>query len=238
MNLVLRNTHPTTRLHSATVIFFHGSGDTGSNLLEWIRFLLGRDMEFAHIKVIYPTAPFQAYTPLGGESSNVWFDRRSISIDALEDRKSISRIYEKVCDLIKNEQELGISPNRIIVGGFSMGGALALHTGFHLNTDLAGVFACSSFLNSDSIVYESLSQKLGTEFLLPEMRMYHGDRDTLVPLEWGKGTYEKLIQLGAKGNFISLDNTLHELKKRQLLDIQEWILKKLPPLESESRNKL
>jgi phospholipase/carboxylesterase len=41
--------------HSATVIFFHGSGDTSHGVLEWIRFLLGRDLKLAHAKFIFPT---------------------------------------------------------------------------------------------------------------------------------------------------------------------------------------
>ncbi|CAD6994791.1 unnamed protein product [Ceratitis capitata] len=238
MSLMLRNIHPTSRAHSATLIFLHGSGDTGSNLVQWIRFLLGRDMDFGHIKVIYPTAPLQPYTPLSGEQSNVWFDRRAISIDVLENRKSISQIYDKINDIINNEAELGITSNRIVVGGFSMGGALALHTGFHLNKNLAGIFACSSFLNRDSIVYESLSQTLETGSDLPELRMYHGVKDTLVPLDWGKETFDNLTRLGVKGKFIPLDNTLHELKKREIVDIHDWILKKLPALPEELPNKL
>lgn len=43
------------------------SGDTGSNLMEWMRFLIGKDMQFPHIKVIIPTAPAQPYTPLDGQ---------------------------------------------------------------------------------------------------------------------------------------------------------------------------
>lgn len=49
------------------VIFILFVGDTGSNLVEWIRFLLGKDMQFPYIKVIIPTAPVQPYTPLNGE---------------------------------------------------------------------------------------------------------------------------------------------------------------------------
>ncbi|KAG5675037.1 hypothetical protein PVAND_004976 [Polypedilum vanderplanki] len=109
-----------TGKHSATVIFFHGSGDSGNNLLHWIRYLLGRNLEIPHVKFLFPTAPVQSYTPLNGEYSNVWFDRKQISIDAQECRKSLSNIYET-----------------IVVGGFSMGGALAMHTGYHLNTNLA-----------------------------------------------------------------------------------------------------
>ncbi|XP_039968455.1 lysophospholipase-like protein 1 isoform X1 [Bactrocera tryoni] len=232
----LRNIFPTTRTHNGTVIFLHGSGDTGSNLAEWVRFILGRDMDFEHIKIIYPTAPVQPYTPLSGQLSNVWFDRRAISIKALENRESLSLMYKKMNDLIQNEVDLGVLPNRIIIGGFSMGGALALHIGYHLNCSLAGIFACSSFLNRDSIIYETLEQKIVAENNFPELRMYHGAKDELVPLYWGKETFEKLTKLGVNGQFITLDNALHELKKQQILDIRDWILKKLPDKNQNTLN--
>ncbi|XP_002073007.2 lysophospholipase-like protein 1 [Drosophila willistoni] len=224
--------------HSASVIFFHGSGDTGPNVLEWVRFLLGRNMEFSHIKVIYPTAPLQKYTPLNGELSTVWFDRRSVNIAAQETKKSMSQCYEIVHQLIQEEVAQGIPLNRIIVGGFSMGGALALHTGYHLNTGLAGVFAHSSFLNRQSVVYESLETRPPNSVQLPELRMFHGERDTLVPIEWGQESFESLQKLGVTGTFKPLKNTLHELKKSSLIEIEQWILEKLPPLESDVQNKL
>jgi phospholipase/carboxylesterase len=55
-----------------------------------------------------------------------------------------------------------------------MGGTLALHTGFHLNQSLGGVFALSTFLNQQSIVYESL-QNIPAESL-PKLKMFHGER--------------------------------------------------------------
>ncbi|BFF91671.1 lysophospholipase-like protein 1 [Drosophila madeirensis] len=227
-----------TSKQSASVIFFHGSGDTGPNALEWVRFLLGRNLEYPHIKVIYPTAPMQKYTPLNGQESNVWFDRRSVNIAAQESKKSMSQCYETVHQLIEGEVTKGIPANRIIVGGFSMGGALALHTGYHLNYGLAGVFAHSSFLNRNSIVYESLQSGSQQKVDLPELRMFHGERDTMVPLEWGLETFESLQTLGVNGTFNPLKNTLHELKKSSLLDLQQWILEKLPPLENDLHNKL
>uniref|UniRef100_A0A1A9ZM90 palmitoyl-protein hydrolase n=1 Tax=Glossina pallidipes TaxID=7398 RepID=A0A1A9ZM90_GLOPL len=231
MRLMFRTINPTGSNHSGSVIFLHGSGDTGPNLIEWIRFLLGRDMEFPHIKIIYPTAPLQPYTPLNGQMSNVWFDRRTISIDAFECRKSMAEIYEDIHEMINAEVSAGVPLDRIIIGGFSMGGALALHSGYHLNTDLGGVFACSSFLNHDSIVYESLRNRTTPGTPLPELLMFHGDRDNLVPSEWGKESFDNLVKLGVEGSFNILPNTLHELKKRELLDIQEWILTKLPALD-------
>lgn len=68
-----------------------------------------------------------------------------------------------------------------------MGGALSLHTGYHVNQDLAGVFACSSFLNDNSIVFETLRNRRNhtNPKPLPKLLMYHGERDSLVPLSWG-----------------------------------------------------
>lgn len=118
-----------------------------------------------------------------------------------------------------------------------MGGALSLHIAYHLRRDICGVFACSSFLNKDSVVYESL-QNINKDTKLPKLLMFHGDRDTLVPIEWGKQTFEKLTELGVKGEFVPLRNTLHELKTREITQLNEWINTNLPPLDSDLVNKL
>ncbi|CAD7089069.1 unnamed protein product [Hermetia illucens] len=238
MKLIMKTIAPVGRKHTATVIFFHGSGDTGHNLVEWVRFLLRKDMEFSHIKVMYPTAPVQRYTPLDGELSNVWFDRASISIDAKESRQSLESIYETANELIKNEIDEGIPASRIVVGGFSMGGALAMHIGYHVNTEIAGVFACSSFLNRGSIVYDSLANRKSPNSPLPELLMFHGDRDSLVPAEWGEETFNELKKLGVNGDFHLLKNAMHELKAKQMMQLQEWINRILPEYSSGVENKL
>lgn len=186
---------------------------------------------------MFPTAPVQPYTPLNGENSNVWFDRKAVNIIAQESRRSMASIYETVGEIIRREINLGVKPERIIVGGFSMGGALALHVAFHLRHDLGGVFACSSFLNRDSVVYDSL-KTLKTDCHLPKLLQFHGDRDSLVPISWGKETFEKLIAHGVKGEFVPLKNTMHELKTNEIIQLVEWINASLPPLETDLANKL
>lgn len=87
----------------------------------------------------------------------------------------MSSIYETVNEMLKREIEgYGIPSKRVVVGGFSMGGCLAMHTGFHLNTNLGGVFTLSAFLNNNSVVYDSLDAKASHE--LPKLRSFHGDR--------------------------------------------------------------
>lgn len=119
-----------------------------------------------------------------------------------------------------------------------MGGALAFHTALHVNRELAGVFTCSSFLNDDSLVFESLRSNQQNAATFPKLLMYHGEHDSLVPMSWGKETYDELIRLGVNGEFKTLKNALHELKASELLEIQEWITKLVPPLESDIHNKL
>lgn len=118
-----------------------------------------------------------------------------------------------------------------------MGGCLAMHTGYHLNNQLAGVFACSSFLNTNSIVYQTLKSHNKSSDL-PKLLMFHGTRDDLVPLEWGRATHDQLQQLGVNGDFKILQNAFHELKTNELLEVKDWILKLLPPLENDLGNKL
>lgn len=213
----------TNKAHQASVIFFHGSGDTGSGIYDWVKFLIG-DISQPHIKFVFPTAPSRPYTPLNGEKSNVWFDRLDITPDVPEDKPTLESMGSEVRRLIDEEIKSGISLDKIVVGGFSMGGALALHTAYHWLPGLAGVFAMSSFLNHNSIVYDHLKQNPSKIPLL----MFHGDRDTLVPQAWGEKTFKCLQDLGVQGKFVPLSNTLHELKKKELQELMEWIKRLLP----------
>jgi phospholipase/carboxylesterase len=64
---------------------------------------------------------------------------------------------------------------------------------------------------------------------LPPLFMCHGDRDSLVPHEWGKNTFQALKQLGVDGEFHTIPNALHEMKERELSQLCEWINQRLPP---------
>lgn len=85
---------------------------------------------------------------------NVWFDRVAISNQVPERIGSIDSMCRHVSNLIDSEVADGIPRDRIIIGGFSMGGCLALHLAYRYKTSVAGCFAMSSFLNKESAVYE------------------------------------------------------------------------------------
>lgn len=98
-----------------------------------------------------------------------------------------------------------------------MGGALALHTAYRFVCGLGGVFTMSSFLNDDSVLYKDIKSPN------TPLCMFHGDRDTMVPILWGQKTYEKLSKLGVNADFHSVPDALHEIKKKELNNLFQWI---------------
>ncbi|ELK08921.1 lysophospholipase-like protein 1 isoform X2 [Pteropus alecto] len=211
--------------HSASLIFLHGSGDSGKGLRRWIKEVLNHDFAFQHIKVIYPTAPRRPYTPMKGGLSNVWFDRFKISNDCPEHLESIDVMCEVLTDLIDDEVKSGIKKNRILIGGFSMGGCMAMHLAYRNHRDVAGVFALSSFLNKSSVVYQGVQKSDG---VLPELFQCHGTADELVLHAWAEETNSALKSLGVSTKFHSFPGLHHELSKGELEKLKSWILTKLP----------
>ncbi|KAM9316855.1 lysophospholipase-like protein 1 [Gastrophryne carolinensis] len=218
--------------HTASVIFLHGSGDSGPGIRSWIREILKKDLAFKHIKVIFPTAPARPYTPMMGMMSNVWFDRHKISINSPEHLESIDFMCRMLTDLIKEELACGIQKKRILLGGFSMGGAMAMHLAYRYHRDVAGVFALSSFLNENSIVYKELEE---SQQGAPELYQCHGQADELVFHQWGERTNTMLQARSVPSSFHSFPNLYHELGLSELEQLKSWILKKLPEVPEETR---
>ncbi|KFO25401.1 Lysophospholipase-like protein 1 [Fukomys damarensis] len=189
------------------------SGEKISAYSDWINFEDLKDRLFG------------PYTPLRGRLSSVWFDRLRISIDCPEHLESIDAMCQVLTELIEEEVRSGVSKSRILLGGFSMGGCMAMHLAYRNHQDVAGVFALSSFLNKASVVYQAL-QKM--DCVLPELFQCHGMADELVLYSWGEETNSKLKCLGVNTKFHSFPDMYHELTKTELEKLKSWILAKLP----------
>ncbi|XP_009705208.1 PREDICTED: lysophospholipase-like protein 1 [Cariama cristata] len=112
-----------------------------------------------------------------------------------------------------------------VLGGFSMGGGMAMHLAYRFHQDLAGVFALSSFLNKDSAVYQALKRN---ESVLPELFQCHGTADELVLYSWGEETNQMLKSLGVSTSLHTFPNLNHELSRTEIEKLKTWIVKKLP----------
>ncbi|CAH1792716.1 unnamed protein product, partial [Owenia fusiformis] len=219
--------------HTASVIFLHGSGDSGFGVRQWVSDLIDDELTFPHIRMIYPTAPERPYTPMGGQISTVWFNRRRIAINDSEDLESTDYMCEKINELIDAVVSNGTPEERILLGGFSMGGAMALHVAYRHKRKLAGVFALSAFLNKDSAVYKSLQGQSGP---LPPLFQCHGGKDPLVLEPWGEDTSKTLQSLGVQTIYRTFPNLYHQMNTREIMQLKEWIFTRLPNLDAASNS--
>ena len=135
--------------HTATLIFLYGLGDTGHG---WASSLA--EIRQDHVKIICPTAPvtsvtlnhgkvqllspyvsqrsssyFQTNVVVVGFQMPAWFDLMSLDPSGPEDEKGIEKSNANLTKIIDEEINNGIDPSRIVIGGFSQGGALAIYMG-------------------------------------------------------------------------------------------------------------
>lgn len=114
-----------------TLFFLHGDGYTAESSRKLLRSLLHREFEFDHLRVIYPQAPDIAYrVATGGEETGVWYERNTFSPTDWERMDSINYSCTLISQLINQEKSRGIPLQNIIVGGFDMGGIIAMHTAY------------------------------------------------------------------------------------------------------------
>ncbi len=175
--------------HKASVIWLHGLGADGHDF-EPIVPELGLPNELG-IRFVFPNAPIRPVTINGGMSMRAWYDVKSPNLRELEDSKSITESSSMVNHYIDAETGAGITANKIILAGFSQGGAIALHTGLRYLQPLAGILAISSYLP----LPEQLEDEASSNKDLPVM-MAHGVFDPVIPVEQGRSSCQTLKDHG------------------------------------------
>ncbi|XP_072031702.1 lysophospholipase-like protein 1 isoform X5 [Amphiura filiformis] len=204
--------------------------DTANGIKDWLHSVLGKEFSFPHIKLVFTSAPPRPYTANAGRLSTVWYDRKRIVPNVPEDRESVDLMCQQIGEFVEEETTGGIPKSRIVLGGISMGGGLALHLGYRFHQDVAGVFALSSFLNKDSSVYQSIqdANTAGSVSSLPPLFACHGKADPLVIYDWGKKYVDNFTAAGISTEFHSFPNLAHEMMEDELNLLQDWVMKRLP----------
>ncbi|XP_026316811.1 acyl-protein thioesterase 1 [Hyposmocoma kahamanoa] len=210
-----------TAKHTASLIFLHGLGDTGHG---WARTIA--DIRGPHVKVICPTASTMPVTLNAGFRMPSWFDLRTLDATAPEDEEGIERATALMHELITNEIKSGIRPDRVLVGGFSQGGALALHSALTYPSPLAGVIALSCWLPRHAHFPEEVKAPLD----LPIFQA-HGDCDPVVQFKWGQMTASFLKTFMKNIEFNTYQGLSHSSSEAELKDMRAFIERTLPPLK-------
>jgi phospholipase/carboxylesterase len=175
---------------SASVIWLHGLGADGFDFAPIVEEL--RLPPHLAIRFIFPHAKHRPVTVNNGYVMRAWYDLYGISATSREDDAGLRDSERLVQQYISKELDAGISSNRIVLAGFSQGGALALHTGLRYSQTLAGIMALSTYLPLRDRVATEASQANRSVPIL----MCHGVRDAVVPLALGSLSRDLLLQQG------------------------------------------
>ena len=176
--------------HDSTVIWMHGLGADGSDFLPIVP-QLGLPSDNG-IRFIFPNAPLRPITINQGMTMRGWYDIVELSTGVQPDADGIVASSNAIADLVQQERTAGIPSNRIMLAGFSQGGAIALHCGPRYTVPLAGICALSCYLPlADRLAGEAHLCNLDTPIFLA-----HGKEDPLISISAGESCRDHLQQRG------------------------------------------
>ncbi|GCB61937.1 hypothetical protein scyTo_0007136, partial [Scyliorhinus torazame] len=215
---------PAAKKATAAVIFLHGLGDTGHGWAEGLAAI-----KTSHVKYICPHAPIAPVTMNFRMSMSSWFDIIGLSVDSVEDEGGIKNAAENVKAMIDLEVKNGIPSHRIILGGFSQGGALSLYTALTTHQKLAGVIGLSCWLPLRNSFPEAAANSPNKDV---HTLQCHGEADPLVPLTFGRLTADKVKTIINPNNvtFKSYAGMAHSSSPQEMMDVKQFIEKQLPPI--------
>lgn len=170
----------------AAVIWLHGLGADGNDFVPIIE-QLQLPSHYA-IRFIFPHAPVRPISINQGYQMPGWYDIKSLSITEQEDEAGIIESSTILKHLCEEQEASGIDSRRIVVAGFSQGGAIALHCGCRYSRPLAGIMALSTYL----ALPDSLSDEISEHMTETSVFIAHGRQDEVVSYDSGRECMEQL----------------------------------------------
>lgn len=159
---------------NASVIWMHGLGADGNDFVPVVKML-----NMPHVRFILPHAPYRNVTRNNGYEMRAWYDVYGSTPISREDAMGIKESQLQIEQLIAQEISRGVPAERIVLAGFSQGGAMALHTALRYQERLAGVLALSTYLP----LRASLGAEKNSANQQTPIFMAHGRDDAVITLE-------------------------------------------------------
>jgi len=174
----------------AAVIWMHGLGDTGHGWSEVVPALrLPRTLA---VRFVFPHAPKIAVTINNGFVMPAWYDFHEGNLDSRADLPGVHRSQAQVEALVARERSRGIASARIVLAGFSQGGAIALYAGLRHPERLAAIVALSTYLIAPASVATDASAANRDVPIF----MAHGTQDPVVQFRWAEASRNALTAAG------------------------------------------
>ena len=205
----------------ACVIWLHGLGADGHDF-EPIVPELHLDPGL-NIRFVFPHAPMMPVTINQGFVMRAWYDIRTADIGAEPDEKGIRASAELVGEMIDAQIEQGMSPERIVLAGFSQGGAIVLHAGLRYPAKLAGILALSTYLPlAETLEAEKAEDNAATSIFLA-----HGSADPVIPVDLAYRSLRRLEQQGYAVEWHEYNGMAHSVSAQEIYHVAEWLEKVL-----------
>ena len=171
----------------ASVIWMHGLGADGNDFAP-----LADEIALpVAVRYIFPHAPMMPVSINGGYVMRAWYDISDAAIRR-EDEDGVRASQQSVEALLAREKSRGVAANRIVLAGFSQGGAIALQTGLRHAERLAGIMALSTYVPlADQLANEANPANRGVPIF-----MAHGTADPMIPFARAQASRDLLLQLG------------------------------------------
>ncbi len=211
----------------ACVIWLHGLGADGHDFVPVVAELQLPDGSTP--RFVFPHAPVRPVTLNGGMRMRAWYDILGLSGAAAQDEAGIRESARRIERHIRRESEAGIEASRIVVAGFSQGGALALHTALRHPEPLAGVLALSTYLPLQAALGEASGANRRTPIL-----MCHGLYDPVIAIAGAERSRDLLRAHGYTVEWRQYPME-HQVCAEEIAAISQWlgrIIRAAPPARS------
>lgn len=202
----------------ATVLWLHGLGADGHDFEPVVQML-----NLPHIKFILPHAPYRPVTLNNGYEMRAWYDIFGLQSESIQDEAGINNMQLTINAMIEAEIARGIPSQRILLAGFSQGGAMALHTATRFDQPLAGVLALSTYLPLKS----QLKEKQHPANQQLPIWMAHGRQDSVITLATAQSSRQTLEAAGYAVEWHEYDMP-HSVCEAEIDDIRQFLLRVLP----------
>lgn len=202
---------------TASIIWLHGLGANGYDFVNIVEEITMPQTVPIHF--IFPHAPHRPITINNGYVMRGWYDIKSFSAQDSEDDIGIQETQQVIDALINKEIEADIPSRHIFLGGFSQGGAIALHTGLRFAQRLGGILALSTYLPLAKTVPQNIHASNRDIPIL----MVHGTEDPVIPLQFALYSRHLLERLGYKIDWHAYPIG-HSVSSEEIADIDRWLL--------------
>ncbi|MDR1076832.1 MAG: alpha/beta hydrolase [Xanthomonadaceae bacterium] len=199
-----------------TVIWLHGLGADGHDFVPVMPELI--KPEWPELRFVFPHAPMRPVTINNGARMRAWYDIAALDMSNRADSAGVDQSVQQVEALIEREGERGILANRVLLAGFSQGGAIALTTGLRRNEPLAGLIGLSTYLPGGAQAVGNVSKTA----LGQPVFMAHGNSDPVIAPVHAEQSMQVLRSVGFEVEWHRYPME-HQVSLDEIQDLGQWM---------------